>query len=468
MKKQLWFSFLIFCMVSAVQVSLAAEPPTRIKLSIPDYVVYKVGEFDEVLIPDGQILTIEEGRPQVPYYMKKVELPRGYRVQEVVMEERSGVKTDSGLKLPPVSFDTIPVEESKIKKGLYPLKDFDWKAWRNERGPETLAIFIYPFYYNPKTTQVQFYKDYLFTFRYIQTTIEIISVSVNKPVYEPKENVKIQVQLTNLGKPEDITVKAKIRKLGIDEKVDSLSPRFFKKLSGSDSLTLEWRTARFQPIDYYCEVVLADNRLNLLDRKTVSFSLGSELGEIIEFKTAPQHFKIGDKINLFLKFKNTGTREISGDGIFIIQEKGNIIKQLSHKFTKLSPGNSLSFKDDWDTKEANKGTLYNIIGYVRYNGTATEAKKVIASTNLLPVAKFTYSPEKPSVDQDVEFDGAISGDADGKIVAFDWDFGDGGNVAGEKVSHSYSLHGDYPVTLTVTDNEGATGQITLVISVEKE
>ncbi|GAI11007.1 unnamed protein product, partial [marine sediment metagenome] len=56
----------------------------------------------------------------------------------------------------------------------------------------------------------------------------------------------------------------------------------------------------------------------------------------------------------------------------------------------------------------------------------------------------------------IYFDGSGSTDADGTIVAYDWDFGDGETGLGIKPNHTYSLTGTYTVNLTVTDNDGLT------------
>jgi len=84
---------------------------------------------------------------------------------------------------------------------------------------------------------------------------------------------------------------------------------------------------------------------------------------------------------------------------------------------------------------------------------------------IMPIASFTYSMEKPVIDENITFDASASHDADGTIVSYDWDFGDGNTASGQIVNHSYTQTGQYTVTLTVTDNDDLTdsAQQTIII-----
>ena len=79
--------------------------------------------------------------------------------------------------------------------------------------------------------------------------------------------------------------------------------------------------------------------------------------------------------------------------------------------------------------------------------------------NDLPVAQFTISPSSSIVGENASFDASKSGDIGGRIVAYEWDFGDGnktGKMSESTVNHVYLKGGPCTVILTVEDDEGAT------------
>lgn len=77
--------------------------------------------------------------------------------------------------------------------------------------------------------------------------------------------------------------------------------------------------------------------------------------------------------------------------------------------------------------------------------------------NASPVAVFTFE-EDPNDSLRFTFDGSGSSDSDGTISRFRWDFGDGSpEEEGSSVAHTYAIPGAFTVTLTVTDDLGASG-----------
>ena len=63
----------------------------------------------------------------------------------------------------------------------------------------------------------------------------------------------------------------------------------------------------------------------------------------------------------------------------------------------------------------------------------------------------------------VNFSSAGSFDPDGTIVQYDWNFGDGATSMQQNPMHTYATGGTYNVSLTVTDNEGATGMTNIQV-----
>lgn len=66
----------------------------------------------------------------------------------------------------------------------------------------------------------------------------------------------------------------------------------------------------------------------------------------------------------------------------------------------------------------------------------------------------------------VFFDGFNSTDFEGYLVDYGWDFGDGTLGNGETLAHTYEENGIYTITLTVTDDEEGTDDITITVEVD--
>jgi len=72
-----------------------------------------------------------------------------------------------------------------------------------------------------------------------------------------------------------------------------------------------------------------------------------------------------------------------------------------------------------------------------------------------PVAGFSYTPTSLTTTNMVEF-ADQSTDADGQVVTWAWDFGDGAESDLKNPQHSYSRSGNYTVTLVVRDDDANT------------
>ena len=87
-------------------------------------------------------------------------------------------------------------------------------------------------------------------------------------------------------------------------------------------------------------------------------------------------------------------------------------------------------------------------------------------SNHAPTADGTAGePYKGFVGEEIRFIGSRSYDMDGTIVSWHWSFGDGATADGVVVTHAYTAVGSYTVTLTVTDNAGATDTFTTIANI---
>lgn len=100
--------------------------------------------------------------------------------------------------------------------------------------------------------------------------------------------------------------------------------------------------------------------------------------------------------------------------------------------------------------------------------TAPEAPPSQPETSLPPLADFEYSPAAPTAGIQVLFNGLLSSDADGEIVAYAWDFDDDGVVDSTDgfTGTVFPTPGTFNVTLTVTDNSGSTDAYTQAVLVD--
>jgi PKD repeat protein len=105
-------------------------------------------------------------------------------------------------------------------------------------------------------------------------------------------------------------------------------------------------------------------------------------------------------------------------------------------------------------------SAYASKGYYTLSGTVADAVGTVP-----PVAVAAVSAGSYTCGSMISLDGTGSFDQDGSLVTYTWDLGDGTSANGPTATHVYSAAGSYPVTLTVTDDDGLTASDVVVLEI---
>jgi PKD repeat protein len=83
-----------------------------------------------------------------------------------------------------------------------------------------------------------------------------------------------------------------------------------------------------------------------------------------------------------------------------------------------------------------------------------------------PVTSFTISKTEAYINEKITFDASASYDLYGKIISYEWEFGDGSSAQGVIVIHSYTHQGIFIVTLRIKNDLGAISHVSKTIKIK--
>ena len=131
---------------------------------------------------------------------------------------------------------------------------------------------------------------------------------------------------------------------------------------------------------------------------------------------------------------------------------------------------NLTFKRPADFKIGPDGALYLAEEGDRWTGnTDSQITRVTYHRgNRPPQPALSESRTAGELPLEVAFDASASRDPDGGPLKFTWDFGDGKKAEGVKAVHAFTTAGVWPVTLTVTDAQGAAATAVVNIAAGNE
>jgi PKD repeat protein len=98
----------------------------------------------------------------------------------------------------------------------------------------------------------------------------------------------------------------------------------------------------------------------------------------------------------------------------------------------------------------------NLVGTIGPEETHVYLLDMAVAANTSPTASIDADPDDLAFGETRDFDASASGDSDGTIASYEWDFGDGATATGALASHAYATTGTYWTRLTVRDDDGAT------------
>ena len=357
-------------------------PMATVDVSVPDPTVEEIGGAHRVSIA-GEEMTYEEGKPQVPVYTAFFDYPARTQIQQVRLVSRSTPQLFTNLNIPaarfaiPGSLESKASAEAAPNPEWWPEKVLKWHVVENPYT-STLALTIYPFYYNSLIHEGLFYKDYMFDIQTTESPVEVTQITTDADTLPLGGIAKMEVEIENhAAQGAEVTVRAVMENSASGEMVDGLLLKTLTDLQGKASFALEWSSAGKPAADYAMHVEVLDAQGHLLDQAYHTIQVGLKQADLTALEITPTSVLAGEPVQISFFLHNTGELPITGTvELHLRNAAGENVETYTQSETDLPPEASLRVAHTWQTGGLAWGR-YSLVAYLLYNG---QASNVLAGT----------------------------------------------------------------------------------------
>jgi len=184
-----------------------------------------------------------------------------------------------------------------------------------------------------------------------------------------------------------------------------------------------------------------------------------------------------------LAFDMAGMQNGSPDGLALVDDTGAVVLFISYEGTLTAtdgPADGMTTEDigvsettttpvGYSLQLSGSGTTYADFTWqspqAATSGAVNTGQSFSGAPANEPPTAEANGPYSGETDTAVDFSSVGSNDPDGTITDYQWDFGDGAGNTAANPSHTYTSAGTYTVTLTVTDDQGATDTDTASVEI---
>jgi predicted transcriptional regulator len=311
-------------------------------------------------------------------------------------------------------------------------------------------------------------------------TARIESVSTPSTTFSPGETVNVTVTVERgpdmlTAEWEGDLVLAVIDWTGDAVHYDDLPVELW---NGGDAQTSHFEFDLAASGDYTLQTTLYWMNGTMVDQKDLNITVGQGLppGDatvwISTLETDQENYQRGDVMAItVIVTRGPDMQTHVWEGTLELQILGGGIVTLTTWQRAIylpSGGNTQTISFTADLADGGDRILVATLYYM--DGTFVEERRLNVTVsdpdgNQPPVAIIDPAKQAVGVPDEAAFDGSSSYDIDGRIVSYLWDLGDGTFADGPTATHIYRVPGHFNVTLTVTDDHGATSVAHAVVEV---